>query len=279
MNTQTTCERCGKTVGCSEWDIHTCTPPAQPATEDSSALATPMQEPVAWLKRHELADLRTCNHRRLGADSPNIWAPNAPDVPPPELDLVAVYTTPPAAPVQEPAALDALVKEEMRYYHDGHYLDSSDAKYQLLSFAHRISKSVRASTPPAAHPTTEESSAVAAPVQPVDIATLVEGMEVSIDVSTGEHDSGNRLFGSVTLVQQNQGSKHGLILLVQEPEANFKTAAPPAAPVQSLPFGVGGGLVAIKTLLSRDPCAHATVAIQMIDAILAEHSPQKANTP
>jgi hypothetical protein len=55
-----------------------------------------------------------------------------------------------AAPtVQEPAALDALVKEEMRYYHDGHYLDSSDAKYQLLSFAHRISKSVRASTPPA----------------------------------------------------------------------------------------------------------------------------------
>lgn len=35
-----------------------------------------------------------------------------------------------------------------------------------------------------------------------------------------------------------------------------------------LPFGVGGGLVAIKTLLSRDPCAHATLAIQMIDALL-----------
>jgi hypothetical protein len=55
-----------------------------------------------------------------------------------------------SAPVQEFVALDALVKEEMRYYHDGHYLDSSDAKYQLRSFAHRISKSVRASTPPAA---------------------------------------------------------------------------------------------------------------------------------
>ena len=55
-----------------------------------------------------------------------------------------------------------------------------------------------------------------------DIATLVEGMEVSIDVSTGEHDSGHRLFGVVTLVQENQKSKHGLILLVQEPEANFK---------------------------------------------------------
>jgi hypothetical protein len=45
-----------------------------------------------------------------------------------------------------------------------------------------------------------------------------------------------------------------------------------AAPVQDLPFGVGGGLVAIKTLLSRDPCIHANTAIEMIDAILKEHS-------
>jgi hypothetical protein len=40
---------------------------------------------------------------------------------------------------------------------------------------------------------------------------------------------------------------------------------------EALPFGVGGGLVAIKTLLSRDPCAHANTAIEMIDAILKEH--------
>lgn len=38
----------------------------------------------------------------------------------------------------------------------------------------------------------------------------------------------------------------------------------------ALPFGIGGGLVAIKTLLSRDPCAHAKTAIEMIDAMLAE---------
>ena len=43
-----------------------------------------------------------------------------------------------------------------------------------------------------------------------------------------------------------------------------------AEPVQPLPFGVGGGLVAIKTLLSRDPCGHANIAIEMIDAILKE---------
>lgn len=41
-------------------------------------------------------------------------------------------------------------------------------------------------------------------------------------------------------------------------------------PAQTLPFGVDGGLVAIKTLLSRDPCVHANTAIQMIDTILAE---------
>ena len=64
--------------------------------------------------------------------------------------------------------------------------------------------------------------------EPKDIAALVEGMEVSIDVSTGEHDSGNRLFGVVTLVQENQGSKHGLILLVQDPEPNFNPAPLPA---------------------------------------------------
>jgi hypothetical protein len=50
---------------------------------------------------------------------------------------------------------------------------------------------------------------------------------------------------------------------------NFAT--PPVAPVQDLPFGVGGGLVAIKTLLGRDPCVHANTAIEMIDAILKEH--------
>jgi hypothetical protein len=43
------------------------------------------------------------------------------------------------------------------------------------------------------------------------------------------------------------------------------------APVQGLPFGVGGGLFAIKTLLGRDPCVHANTAIEMIDAILKEH--------
>jgi hypothetical protein len=57
-------------------------------------------------------------------------------------------------------------------------------------------------------------------------------------------------------------------------DGHIHTCTPPAAqpaPVQDLPFGVGGGLVAIKTLLGRDPCVHANTAIEMIDAILKEH--------
>ncbi len=52
-------------------------------------------------------------------------------------------------------------------------------------------------------------------------------------------------------------------------------AAQPA-PLQDLPFGVGGGLVAIKTLLGRDPCVHANTAIEMIDAILSAPAAQPA---
>lgn len=41
------------------------------------------------------------------------------------------------------------------------------------------------------------------------------------------------------------------------------------------PFGIGGGLVAIKNLLSRDPCAHAKVATAMINAMLTEQPAQQ----
>lgn len=57
-------------------------------------------------------------------------------------------------------------------------------------------------------------------------------------------------------------------------QAAIKRDLTPEQPAQ-LPFGVGGGLVAIKTLLSRDPCVHANTAIQMIDAILAEQPAQQ----
>ena len=70
--------------------------------------------------------------------------------------------------------------------------------------------------------------ALAQPAQePKDIAVLVQGMAVSVDVSTGDHDQGHRLFGTVTLVQESQKGKHGLILLVQDPQPNFKAQRKP----------------------------------------------------
>jgi len=89
-----------------------------------------------------------------------------------------------------------------------------------------------------------------------NIAALVEGMEVSIDVSTGEHDSGNRLFGVVTLVQENQGSKHGLILLVQEPKANFKEAlAQPTSAEYAMGYSEGFN-DGCKTEPEQEPSGH-----------------------
>jgi hypothetical protein len=127
--------------------------------------------------------------------------------------------------------------------------------------------------------------ALAAPVQepvPAAIKTVVEAMQADPDYAWGWHcniamafvDAGGDHYTG------NQGAARFMKMLADvEPAHELPSPTPPAAPVQPLPFGVGGGLVAIKTLLSRDPCAHATVAIQMIDAILAEHSPQKTNTP
>lgn len=59
------------------------------------------------------------------------------------------------------------------------------------------------------------------------IAELIKGMAVSVDVSTGESDFGNRYFGVVDEVQWSANERHGMMLLVQEPEANFATPVSP----------------------------------------------------
>ena len=54
------------------------------------------------------------------------------------------------------------------------------------------------------------------------IRDFIEGMSVSVDVSTGEHDIGHRYFGTVTEVMDNPEDKHGVTLLVQDAEPNFE---------------------------------------------------------
>lgn len=54
---------------------------------------------------------------------------------------------------------------------------------------------------------------------------FIEGMEVSVDVSTGDDDAGHRLFGTIAEVMDSPGSKHGVILLMHDQEPNFETQA------------------------------------------------------
>ena len=57
--------------------------------------------------------------------------------------------------------------------------------------------------------------------QTYSLPELIEGMEVSIDVSTCDADLGNRYFGTVTEASELDTAKNGYILLVQDAEPNF----------------------------------------------------------
>ncbi|EDH9298545.1 DUF551 domain-containing protein [Salmonella enterica] len=74
----------------------------------------------------------------------------------------------------------------------------------------------------------ERSDAMLHGAEPVsqtyNLPELIEGMEVSIDVSTCDADLGNRYFGTVTEVLELDTAKNGYILLVQDAKPNFKTA-------------------------------------------------------
>ncbi|EHM2354080.1 DUF551 domain-containing protein [Salmonella enterica subsp. enterica serovar Bonariensis] len=54
-----------------------------------------------------------------------------------------------------------------------------------------------------------------------NLPELIEGMEVSIDVSTCGADAGNRYFGTVTEVSELYTAKNGYILLIQDAKPNF----------------------------------------------------------
>lgn len=54
-----------------------------------------------------------------------------------------------------------------------------------------------------------------------NLPNIIEGMSVSVDVSTNDHDSGNRLFGVVNEVMEDVYDKSGYTLLVYETEPNF----------------------------------------------------------
>lgn len=78
--------------------------------------------------------------------------------------------------------------------------------------------------------TAEESSVVHAEQQakPVAWYDRIVGMTVSMDVSTGESDEYNRVFGEVTEVIPEQGGSPENVILAVETERNFETHPQPA---------------------------------------------------
>lgn len=57
--------------------------------------------------------------------------------------------------------------------------------------------------------------------QTYELPELIEGMEVSVDVSTCDFDAGHRYFGTVTEVSELDTAKNGYILLVHDAKPNF----------------------------------------------------------
>ncbi|EBC3890504.1 TPA: DUF551 domain-containing protein [Salmonella enterica] len=57
--------------------------------------------------------------------------------------------------------------------------------------------------------------------QTYELPELIEGMEVSVDVSTCDFDAGHRYFGTVTEVSELDTAKNGYILLVQDAKPNY----------------------------------------------------------
>lgn len=84
--------------------------------------------------------------------------------------------------------------------------------------------------------------------RPLDDAmrSFIEGMSVSVDVSTGEHDATHRYMGTVTEVMDDPHDKHGVTLLVQDAEPNFDLPAPAGLQHDKLRDNIGQ---AIKDVL------------------------------
>lgn len=62
---------------------------------------------------------------------------------------------------------------------------------------------------------------------PDSVRDWLQGMSVSLDVSTCDADAGHRYMGTVTEVMDDDGDKHGVTLLVQDAEPNFAAAPSP----------------------------------------------------
>lgn len=151
-------------------------------------LASLEAEPVAYIFKHPAGKLFWALTDESNKD---------------QSDVIPVYAAPPVPVV--PAALPENDDEDG---HDIDYLEPSEV-YSLGRTAGW--NACRAAMLHGAEPVS----------QTYNLPELIEGMEVSIDVSTCDADLGNRYFGTVTEALELDTAKNGYILLVQDAEPNF----------------------------------------------------------
>ncbi|HCS6973382.1 TPA: DUF551 domain-containing protein [Escherichia coli] len=203
------------------------------------ALASLEAEPVAYIFKHPAGKLFWALTDESNKD---------------QSDVIPVYAAPPVPVV--PAALPENDDEDG---HDIDYLEPSEV-YSLGRTAGW--NACRAAMLHGAEPVS----------QTYNLPELIEGMEVSIDVSTCDADLGNRYFGTVTEALELDTAKNGYILLVQDAEPNFDVNGnSPVTPdswiscserMPGYPIEV---LVAFKSDADGEPCLDTGVAILFPD--------------
>jgi hypothetical protein len=105
--------------------------------------------------------------------------------------------------------------EEIHIYHeiDGSETELDEQPYERVDF-----DAMRAAGVPILNGTVKLGNALVSS----GLAELIEGMEVSVDVSTCDEDAGHRVFGKVTEAMDHPEGKNGVILLVQsDVQPNF----------------------------------------------------------
>ncbi len=134
-------------------------------------------------------------------------------------DVIPVYAAAPASVVPDNASLAYAYKELTPEIMRGHI-----AVFERYGIAPNDS-STTIQALRIALDGIERSDAMLHGAEPVsqtyNLPELIEGMEVSIDVSTCDADLGNRYFGTVTEALELDTAKNGYILLVQDAEPNF----------------------------------------------------------
>lgn len=86
---------------------------------------------------------------------------------------------------------------------------------------------------------------------PSELRDWLEGMSVSMDVSTGDHDAHHRYYGVVSEVMDDAHDKHGVTLLVCDAQPNF--AAAPLLQVQSEALDANIWQALLKEVMSEIP--------------------------